>query len=1143
TTIAQEIAASGRQQDINHLLERLSRNDCKLTVIHGPSGVGKSSLVTAGLVPALKQKPIGDRDALPIVLRVYTNWVNDLELSLRDLGASLANALSEVRDITLPVSDSSPEFILNQLRKNGDRNLLTVLIFDQIEEFFFVYTEQETRCNLYHFLRDCLQIPYVKVILSLREDYLHYLLECERCTDLEVINNNILDKKIRYYLGNFSIDDAKAVIHSLNERSQFYLEDALIDALVQDLAGTTGEVRPIELQVIGAQLHAEEIVRLDQYERLGLNPKQKLVERFLQGAIKDCGLANSRTAFEVLYLLTDEHNTRPLKTHAELAAGLDDAELASLDLVLEILTKSGLLMLLPEAPADRYQLVHDYLVPFIRQQKKVADAGLQIALQRERDQRERTEQQLKRARKQRRQTTIAGLVVTVLAFWSLTMAMFAEAQRKQTEIAEIQALSSLSSALLLSDNQLGALVESVHVGKRLKQLEAKLSASFFGVSQVPPEVKIRAIGSLQQAVYGVQEYNRIEKHKGTFVSATFSPDSKTIASASIDGSIEVWTLDGRLKTSFNQPIDRVNDLSFSPDGQTIASADVQGMIKLWKLDGTLWKTFKGNQNPLKSLKFSPDGNTIATASVDKTINLWNLDGTLLRTFTGHQDAVNSISFSPDGTTIASASSDGTIKLWNVDGTLLKSFSGHQGTVNSVSFAPDGQAIASAGEDKTVKLWTLDGTLQQNFYGHTENVNSVQFSAGGTILVSASADKTVKLWKLNGSLLKSLNGHTNWVRNAVFSPDGNTLASISDDNTIKLWHFDSVKRPTLEGHDRIVTSVSFSPDGTIFASAGDDNTVKLWNREGKLLQTLKGHTRIINGVTFSPDSQWIASASADQTIKLWKRDGTLIRSIIGHTDWVNSVSFSPDGKTIASASADQTVKLWTLDGKLLNTLNGHSNWVNRVNFSPDGKLIASASSDGTVKLWKLDGTILPPLRGLEQNTSTFFTDVSFSPDGKMLVAASTDGTIKRWKLDRNPSAKSFYGHTGKVNSVSFSPDSKTIISASADKTIKFWNLDGTVLATLDEQGDSVNSVSFSPDGKMLVSATGKATEKSTGKGTVILWNFDLDDLLLRGCDWLRDYLNNPNANISPVTNRSICDLRTVYSLEPTLKEGAAKTQQK
>ncbi|HEY9614356.1 ATP-binding protein, partial [Allocoleopsis sp.] len=90
-TIAQEIAASGREQDINRLIERISRTDCKLTVIHGPSGVGKSSLVTAGLIPALQQRAIGDRDVLPIVLRVYTNWVSNLGQSLlRDLGTSLA---------------------------------------------------------------------------------------------------------------------------------------------------------------------------------------------------------------------------------------------------------------------------------------------------------------------------------------------------------------------------------------------------------------------------------------------------------------------------------------------------------------------------------------------------------------------------------------------------------------------------------------------------------------------------------------------------------------------------------------------------------------------------------------------------------------------------------------------------------------------------------------------------------------------------------------------------------------------------------------------------------------------------------------------------------------------------------------------
>jgi hypothetical protein len=113
--------------------------------------------------------------------------------------------------------------ILQQLRHNADRNLLTVLIFDQFEEFFFVYTDQKKRQPFYEFLRVCLDIPFVKVIFSLREDYLHYLLECDRLLNLTVISNNILDKNIRYYLGNFSPDDATVVVRNLTEKSYWSL--------------------------------------------------------------------------------------------------------------------------------------------------------------------------------------------------------------------------------------------------------------------------------------------------------------------------------------------------------------------------------------------------------------------------------------------------------------------------------------------------------------------------------------------------------------------------------------------------------------------------------------------------------------------------------------------------------------------------------------------------------------------------------------------------------------------------------------------------------------------------------------------------------------------------------------------------------
>ncbi|WP_041779858.1 WD40 domain-containing protein [Allocoleopsis franciscana] len=1115
STIAQEIAASGRQQDINRLIERISRTDYKLTVIHGPSGVGKSSLVTAGLVPALEQKAIGDRDALPIVVRGYTNWVNDLGQSLlRDLSVSLTDAISEVRDINLAIPEDIPKFIINQLRKNADRNLLTVLIFDQIEEFFFIYSEPNTRCLLYNFLRDCLEIPYVKVILSLREDYLHYLLECERCTNLDVINNNILDKKIRYYLGNFSPKDAKAVIHSLNERSQFYLESTLIDELVRDLAEDTGDVSPIELQVVGAQLHAEAIVSLEDYQRLGFNPKQKLVERFLQEAIKDCGPPNARAALLVLYLLTEENGTRPPKTRAELAGELDDTELESkdeqLDLVLEILTKSGLLMLLPDAPADRYQLVHDYLVSFIRQ-KKDAEVGLEAALQRERNQRKLTEQQLSRVSRQRKQVGVAVIVVTVFALMAGGLALLTESQRKRAEIAEIRALSSLSSALLLSDNQLGALVESVKVGKRLKELEHELQTSLLTLKnrKISSDIRLQTLGSLQQSVYRIQERNRLEQHNGIVNSVSFSPDGKMIASASADTTIKLWKLNQTLPKTLEGHNGIVNSVSFSPNGKLIASASDDKTIKLWSIDGTLLRTFTGHQGWVKSVSFSPDSQQIASGSHDKTVKLWSVNGTLLRTFTGHGDWVNNVSFSPDGKQIASGSNDKTIKLWSVDGSGVKTLTGHEDWVKSVSFSPDGQQIASASTDKTIKLWNTNGSFLRTLEGHTEWVNSVSFSPDGQQIASASTDKTIKLWNTQGTLLESLKGHSNSVQGIRFSPDGKILASASEDNTIKLWSLSRIPLPTLNMHEQKVTSASFSPNGQMIASASADQTVKIWSVKGELLHTLTGHNGIVNSVSFSPDGETIASASADQTVKLWSINGELLHTLTGHQNWVNSVSFSPDGETIASASADKTVRLWNKDGQLQKTLTGHTDWVNSVSFSPDGKTIASASNDRTVKLWNLDGTELDTLRGHTNGVN----DIRFSPDGEILASASNDSTIKLWNKD-GTLRTTLYGHLGRVTSVRFHPDGYTLASASADKTLKFWSLDGNVLRTLEGNGSSINSVSFSWDGKTIASASDEKV--------VILWNFDLNDLLVRGCAWLHDYLKNPNANIKPEENRYICD---------------------
>ncbi|NES18511.1 MAG: ATP-binding protein [Symploca sp. SIO3E6] len=389
-TVAPEITAFGRLLNVEHLIERIARNDCKLIVIHGESGVGKSSLVYGGLVPALKQKAIGISDVVPVAMRVYTNWVEQL-------GKLLTTALEEKR-VNIPVPLNSEAAILEQLQQTESLNLRTVLIFDQFEEFFFVYPDSIQRRQFFEFIGACLNILPVKVILSLRKDYLHYLLECNRLDCMKIIGNDVLTKNVLYELGNFSPVDAKAIIQHLTETYHFYLEPALIEQLVQDLAGNLGEVRPIELQIVGAQLQTDNITKLAQYRELGA--KEELIKRYLAEVVSSCGAENKQVAELVLYLLTDEKGTRPLKTRTELERDLQVlvADLStpeeSLDLVLKIFVDSGLVVLLPELPTDRYQLVHDYLATFIRQQQEPRLNELIAQLEQEREQRQQLEIQV-----------------------------------------------------------------------------------------------------------------------------------------------------------------------------------------------------------------------------------------------------------------------------------------------------------------------------------------------------------------------------------------------------------------------------------------------------------------------------------------------------------------------------------------------------------------------------------------------------------------------------------------------------------------------------------------------------------------------------------------------------------------------------
>ncbi|MCL2932062.1 MAG: NACHT domain-containing protein, partial [Trichodesmium sp. MAG_R03] len=718
------------------------------------------------------------------------------------------------------------------------------------------------------------------------------------------------------------------------------------------------------------------------------------------------------------------------------------------------------------------------------------EASRELRIREEEKEKVRKERELEQEKKARklaqRRNQILGVslvLMTGLFGYAWMQQNIAKRNSEISFVGQLAAKAELLSTNNFYDTTVLLGVQSMNKIQEFKQWRdsgwRKVVRKFLG-SQFSVVPQNAADGAIRKGLTQLPDH--LLNHEGRVTAVAFSPDGKTIATASLDNTARLWDPENGnvLATLYHQ--DYVRAVAFSPDGKTIATTSDDKTARLWDTEnGNVLATLY-HQNWVKAVAFSPDGKTIATASDDKTARLWDTEnGNVLATLY-HQREVNAVAFSPDGKTIATASYDGTARLWDTENGNELATLYHQSRVYAVAFSPDGKTIATASWDKTARLWDTDNGNVLATLNHQDWVNAVAFSPDGKTIATASYDYTARLWDTeNGNELATLY-HRGWVNAVAFSPDGKTIATASYDKTAqtaRLWDTENGNKLATLYHQREVNAVAFSPDGKTIATASYDKTARLWDTEnGNELATLL----YLSAVAFSPDGKTIATASWDktaQTARLWDTENGNELATLNHQDRVKAVAFSPDGKTIATLS-DKTARLWdTENGNELATLN-HQDSVYAVALSPDGKTIATRS-EKTARLWDTENG--NEVATLNHQYSVY--TVAFSPDGKTIATGSYDGTARLWDTENGNELATLY-HRSTVIAVAFSPDGKTIATAIAGNTAHLWDTEnGNELATLNHQ-DTVWGVAFSPDGKTIATASNDKTAR--------LWDTENGNLL-------------------------------------------------
>ncbi len=567
------------------------------------------------------------------------------------------------------------------------------------------------------------------------------------------------------------------------------------------------------------------------------------------------------------------------------------------------------------------------------------------------------------------------------------------------------------------------------------------------------------------------------------VGMAFTADSSLLAMGAIrSGVIRIWEPRSgkRLRTLRGHPA-RAQYLAWAP-GKRLASASIDGTARIWSVEGSNGKlrgsgrslVLRGHARRLRDVAYSPDGRVIATASDDGSARLWEASSgaelAVLRS--GRHGKVENVDFSPDGSHLVLPHGDGVVQIWSSDGRLVRTLRGHRGEVRSAKFSPDGRLIASGGYDRTARIWEAEsGRTVAVLRGHQDAVKDVEFSPDGSLLVTTGLEGTARLWSLRSAedaVDLPVRGDAELTALAA-APAGRLIATGDAHGGLRLWNaVTGASVATLAGGHSAIRSLVFAADGKTLVAAGDSSRARVYSLSGDGSTTvLRGGHGPIAAVGVDDAGDLVLTAGGDGTVRLWGPDGALER-VLGEGGPVRTAALDPAGERVIAGGDDGIARIWDVrSGRLERAVSAHDGAIRRSAFSSDGELALTAGNDGTVVVW--DAESGDRVAALEEHSGAI-NDARFSPDGESVVTASDDGTARIWDARSGAQLQLLRGLGERVAAASFNRDGKLVLTAGFDGSARVWEAhSGKQLATLEGPGNFVEDAEFTPGGAVAIGA--------------------------------------------------------------------------